>query len=215
MEIVKYRKRNHKQIIRYCTSALKGGKVVAYPTDTSYGLAVDASNLKAIKKLYRVKERSLRQPVHIIVPSVAYAKKTVKWDALALKLAKKFWPGPLTLVLRLKAKRVGLRMLSAQTNYLGVRMPRNKIALDLTKHLKKPITTTSANPSSRTGGVDSYQAGEVLKQFKNKKYKPDIVIDAGKLPMRKPSTMVKIVNYQAVIIRQGSITKKQIFNLTH
>ena len=146
MIVIDYETKNHKQIIKYCVSALKRGKVIAYPTDTSYGLAVDVGNTKAIKRLYKVKERLSTQPVHVALPSVASAKSIVKWNSIASKLAKKFWPGPLTFVLELKTKRLGLKMLSARTGTLGVRMPKNKIATDLAKYLKGAITTPSANP---------------------------------------------------------------------
>jgi L-threonylcarbamoyladenylate synthase len=211
MIIIDYKKKNHKQIITACVHALKQGKVMAYPTDTSYGLAVDATNLKAIKRLYKIKERGFNQPVHVVVPSVTYAKKTAKWNQTAEKLITKFWPGPLTLVLELRSKGQALSVLSAKTDTVGVRYPNNNIALDLAKHFKKPITTTSANPSAHlSGGFDSYSADDVIAQFKSKKYRPDIIINAGKLPKRKPSTLVKINNNQIKILREGAISKKQI-----
>jgi tRNA A37 threonylcarbamoyladenosine synthetase subunit TsaC/SUA5/YrdC len=110
----------------------------------------------------------------------------------------------------LKAKNAGLKKLSAGTGFLGIRHPKNKIALDLAKTLGRPITTTSANPPSGQGGDDSYSVGDIVKQFTNKKYKPDVVINAGKLPKRKPSTVVKIAHNQAKILRIGPISEKRI-----
>src|ERR1051326_7432209 len=107
MIIIDYQKSKHKEIIHACVQALKSGKVIAYPTDTSYGLAVDSNNLAAIKKLYRVKQRQSSKPVHVIVPSMAYGKKITRWNKIADKLIKKFWPGPLTLVLKLKVSAKG------------------------------------------------------------------------------------------------------------
>ena len=213
MIIVRYKKSEHKNIIQACARALKAGKVVAYPTDTSYGLAVNAENTAAIRKLYRVKERSAGQPVHVVVPSVAYAKKIVGWNAVAGRLAKSFWPGPLTMVLGLASRQAGLELLSAKTKSLGVRLPNNKIALDLAKQLGKPITTTSANPSLHlSGGYDSYSAGDVVTQFKEKKHQPDIVIDAGRLSRHKPSTLLKIGHGFMHILRPGPISEKQILS---
>ena len=71
MVILDYKKTHHQQIINSCVHALRLGKVVAYPTDTSYGLAVDATNIKAIKKLYKIKGRDFKKPVHVVVPSAA------------------------------------------------------------------------------------------------------------------------------------------------
>src|SRR5262245_48341256 len=99
MIIFDYQKQHHRQIIAAAVHALRQGKVVAYPTDTSYGLAVDASSALAIKKLYKVKGRNFNKPVHIIPPNIAYAKKLVKWNKQATRLAKRFFPGPLTLIL--------------------------------------------------------------------------------------------------------------------
>jgi len=205
-----YNPKFHKKFIHACAGALKSGKIIAYPTDTSYGLAVDATNIKAIKKLYRVKGRNFNKPVHIIPPSIGYSKNIVRWDKSANRLAKKFLPGPLTLVLPLNTKHLALSTLSAKSGWLGIRMPKNNIALDLAKELGRPITTTSANVS---GGQDCYSSADVLKQFKNQKFRPEVVINFGRLPKRKPSTVVKIQNSQIEILRQGPITSKQIFNV--
>jgi L-threonylcarbamoyladenylate synthase len=86
-------------------------------------------------------------------------------------------------------------------------MPNNKIALDLAKFLKRPITATSANVSGKN---DCYSAHEIISQFQNQKNKPDIIINAGTLPKRKPSTIVKIQNHNVEILREGPISKKQI-----
>jgi len=207
MVIIDYSKEHAREIIISCAHALKKGKVIAYATDTSYGLAVDATNVSAVKKLYRVKGRKFNKPVHIIPPSLEYTKKIVQWNTDALRLAKKYWPGPLTLVLGLRAKGLGYRMLSAKSGFLGIRMPNNKAALALAKHLQKPITATSANISGKN---DCYSAADVIAQFKKSKFKPDIIIDAGKLTRRKPSTVVKIENHRISILRPGQITQKQI-----
>ncbi len=215
MIIIDYEKKYHKKIIHACVAALKQGKVVAYPTDTSYGLAADATNTAAIKKLYKIKERQSTKPVHIVVPSVAYAKTIARWNSAAGKLAKKFWPGALTLVLPVAARRgVPSRQLSAGTNSIGLRMPNNQIAMDLAKFLKQPITATSANPSLHlSGGYDSYSANDIVTQFGNKKFKPDIIIDAGKLPKNKPSTVLRVKDRMVEILRPGPISEKQIIKI--
>ncbi len=214
MITIDYKKSKHKQIIHACVLALKQGKVVAYPTDTSYGLAVDASNIKAVKKLYRIKERDFKKAVHVVVPSKAYAKKISYWNAMAEKLANRFWPGALTLVLssryKVSSKEIQ-NILTAKTGFLGLRMPKNQIALDLAKNLGLPITATSANPSAKlSGGYDSYSAEDVYIQFKDKKYKPDIIINAGKLKKRKPSTLVKLDGVKYEILRLGPVSESEI-----
>jgi L-threonylcarbamoyladenylate synthase len=210
MVIIDYKKQYHKQIIKSCAAALRRGKTVVYPTDTSYGLAVDATNQRAVKNLFRLKGRPAHKPVHVVVPSMAYAKTAVAWGGLAAKLAGKFWPGPITLVLQLKSRKRKLKLLTAGTGYLGLRYPDSEVALDLAKYLKRPITATSANVSGRG---DGYDAGAVIKQFEKSGHKPDVIINAGKLARKKPSTVVKISNQQAEILRPGPISEKEIKNL--
>lgn len=210
MILFKYFKQQHNQIIQASVKALKQGKIIVYPTDTCYGLAVDVSNIKAIKKLYRLKGRNFNKPSSVVVPSVSSAKKIVKWGSLAQKLAKKFWPGAITIVLELRIKNQELRILTAKTNFLGLRLPKNKIALDLAKALNKPITATSANLAGKS---ECYSVDEIVQQFQHQKIKPDIIIDAGKLPFQKPSTLVKLDDAREVsILRLGPITFNQINN---
>lgn len=194
--------------IKKAIQILKQGGTVVYPTDTSYGLAVDATNLKAVKKLYRLKGRNFKKPIHVIIPrSHLHTVPYASINNAARKLIKKFWPGPLTIVLPLKAKGKSWQMLSAGTGTIGIRLPNHKIALDLVKKFGKPITTTSANIS---GGPDCYSIAEVEKQFAKSKIKPDFYLDGGRLPKRKPSTIVSLVGGYVKILREGPISKKQI-----
>lgn len=220
MEVIAYTRAQHKKIIVQCVKALKEGKTVVYPTDTSYGIACDITNARARAKFYKIKERTLKQPVHIIVPSPAWSKKIARWSPAASELAQSFWPGPLTLVLPLKQPNSRLpeylKIISAGTGTVGLRIPNNLIALDLAHMFGKPIPATSANPSAHlSGGYDSYSSVDVIKQFNRQKHKPDIIIDAGKLPKRKPSTMVKVADSEWEILRPGPITKKQIQKKLH
>jgi len=215
MVIIDYKEKFHKQIIVSAVKALKAGNVVAYPTDTCYGLAVDAGNIFAIKKLYKIKGRNFNKPVHVVVPSVAYAKKIARWNGAAGKLSSRFWPGPLTLVFpvgngRDHSLQKTLSILSANTRTIGLRMPKNKIALDLAKYLKRPITATSANLS---GQADCYSADEIIAQFAKQKHKPDIIINAGKLKKRKPSTLVRVFDDTVKILRQGPVAEKEILKI--
>ncbi len=195
---------------------LKTGGIVVYPTDTAYGLAVDATNAKAVTKLYRLKGRDFRKPIHVIVPkhlhTVPYAS-----NKGAERLMKKFWPGPLTIVLPLSEKGKSWKLLSAGTKTIGIRLPNHKLALDLAKKFGKPITATSANVSGQT---TPYSIAEVKKQFKNRNIsakggpasggKPDFYLDGGKLKPTKPSTVVMIRKNHVKILRLGPIKERQI-----
>ena len=196
--------------LKVAVRSLKDGKSVVYPTDTCYGLAVDADNAKAVKGLFLIKGRAARKPVHVIVGSLDQAKKLALFDAKALLLFKKFLPGPLTLVLKMKPKiknRESWKRLSAGTGTLGIRMPDNKIALALARGLGSPITTTSANIS---GKRSAYSIEEVYLQFRVRKLKPDVVINALSLPEVKPSTIVDLTGRNVRILREGPISSNAI-----
>lgn len=203
---------------------LKQGGIVVYPTDTAYGLAVDATNVEAVRKLYKLKGRKFNKPIHVIVPSSTWLNKIVKLDKSSMKLMNAFFPGPLTVVLPLKAKSESWKLLSAGTGTLGIRLPDNKLAIGLVKKFGKPITTTSANLSGKKA---CYSIEEVKKQFRNNiaassgaprrssqcTGEPDFYLDGGKLKRVKPSTIVAISNNHVKIIRQGPISKTQILKI--
>ncbi len=210
MHIVKLTAKNFSSVIKQAAAAIKAGKSVVYPTDTSYGLAVLAGKQAAVRRLYAIKGRSFKKPVHIFVPSTEAARKFVKWNGVAEKLAKTFLPGPLSMALPLKNQvNLSVKKLSAGSGYLGIRIADNKFALKLAKNAG-PITATSANIASEKGGFDSYRAEDVIKQFAGRKYKPDLIIDAGRLKKTKPSTFVKISPGKIEILRRGPITAGQI-----
>ncbi len=192
--------------LRQAIQILKKGGVVVYPTDTAYGLAVDATNLQAVKKLYKLKGRAFQNPIHVIPPNKAWLKKLVKINTPAKKIIDTLMPGPLTLVLPLKASGQAWRMISANTKTLGIRRPKHKIALDLAMYLNKPITTTSANISGKPA---AYSVQEVKKQFQNASLKPDFYINGGKLRKIKPSTVVQVIKH-VKILRPGPVTQKEI-----
>ena len=196
---------------------LKAGGIVVYPTDTAYGLAADAMNPSAVKKLYALKGRDFKKPIHVICPSKYYHTSNdgsvcpVRINQPARKLIKKFWPGPLTIVLPLRAKGKSWQMLSAGTKTLVVRMPNNQTALALVERFGKPITTTSANLAGQSA---CYSVEEVRKQFGSRIYARIYgriyVLDGGKLPKTKPSTIVSLLNGRVRILRVGPISEKQI-----
>ncbi|GAC1574765.1 MAG: hypothetical protein NVS3B9_6800 [Candidatus Doudnabacteria bacterium] len=214
MKILKLTAKNQSEIIDQAVAVLKGGGSVAYPTDTSYGLGVDVSNPKALKKLYQIKERNINQPVHLLVPSVKFAKKLVFWNKVAEKLSVSFWPGPFSMALPIRSSEKYYKKISGREGYLGLRMPKTNFALLLVQSLGKPISATSANPSGKLrGGFDSYSAKDVINQFDKQKYQPDLVIDAGNLKKVSPSTFVIVRNNIVQIRRDGPVSENMIFKV--
>jgi len=192
------------KIIEKAVKIIKNGGVVVYPTDTLYGLGANALDKGAVKRVFEIKGRKFNKPISIAFSSLEQAKKYVKFNYTALKLAKKFLPGPLTLILPLKKKLP--ENLTQGKNEIGIRIPDNKIALELIKKSGVPITATSANLS---GGKDPVTAKEAIKQIGNK---VDLILDAGKCKYSKGSTIVKIAD-EIEIIREGVIPKEKIYSI--
>lgn len=194
----------NKEGIKEAVKILKSGGTVIYPTETSYGLGADATNKKAVKKVFAIKKRDPTKPMTIIVSSLKMAKEYADFNSLSLKLAKQYWPGALTLVLPLKkglAKPI-FAQVKGECKNLGVRLSPNPIALAIVKKLGAPLISTSANLS---GDAPGYQIKDIISQFKDKSNKPDLIIDAGKLPKIDTSTVVKAGDKGVKILRQGPV----------
>ncbi|MFH1837897.1 MAG: L-threonylcarbamoyladenylate synthase [Candidatus Kuenenbacteria bacterium] len=191
------------KLIQKAIEILKSGGIIIYPTDTCYGIGVDATNKQAIKKLINLKGRDFKKPISIIVKNFEMAQKIGDFNFQAKKLFKKYLPGPLTLVIKKKKSIYQLpNILTAGKRKIGTRMPDNKIALELVKKFNKPITTTSANISTKP---ECYSKQEILKQFKKNIKKIDLILDAGKLSKTKPSTIIEVIGNKLKILRQGAI----------
>lgn len=211
MQVLTLNKKTYPEVLRLAVKALKAGKTVVYPTDTSYALGAAVTSAKGIKQVYKVKSRTFRKPIHLLVRDIAAAKKLVYWNSPAQKLARKFLPGPLSLVLPLRSRNKILKKISAASGFLGFRVIKSRFANDLVKRVG-PLTATSANPPvAIASGYESYSASDVIDQFKSRKHKPDIIVDAGILKKIKPSTFVKINKNGAFqILRLGPISAKKI-----
>src|SRR5262249_20870286 len=128
-------------------SLLRAGGVIGFPTDTAYGLGADPFNEKAVAEIFRIKGRSETKPILLLVESLEMAESVVTPNALFHKVARAFWPGPLTLVL--PANPVVTPVITAGTATVGIRWPIARFAMELVGRFGKPITATSANRSGR------------------------------------------------------------------
>src|SRR3990170_3079771 len=163
----------------------KKGGIIAYPTETFYGLGVDPFNETAVKKLFNLKGREADKPISILVKDKKMLAEVAEEIPLsAEKLIKKFWPGPLTIIL--KAKKSIPITLRAGTGTIAVRISSNTITQKLLEAIDSPITTTSANPSGKKSPVT---ASEVMNYFKNK---VDLILDGGVLSGKLGSTIVDV-----------------------
>lgn len=177
---------------------LREGGVVAFPTETFYGLGADARNETAVEQIFRIKGRTFRNPVSVIVANESDVIPLVEEiPAAAQILMKTFWPGPLTLVFR--ASSSVLPRLTAGTGKIGIRVSSHPLARLLAAGLSGPLTATSANLS---GGPECSSADAVIHALGEF---PGAVIDGGETPGGKGSTIVDITVSPPRILREGVI----------
>jgi len=187
--------------LKQAAEVLKNGGVVVIPTDTVYGLAAGAFAAKAQKKVYSLKGRSYSKPLILMPPDVHSLKAIAEISVPADRLIKKFWPGPLTIIL--STTQTG-RMVSGGRQNIGARIPKSKILLSLLKICGFPLFTTSANPS---GKPSAKSGAEAQKYFKGK---VDLIIDCGRCEIGKESTVVDVTHFPGTVVREGCLPKKEI-----
>lgn len=185
--------------IHRALEVLGAGGVVAYPTDTAYGLAVDATNEEAIGKIFVMKKRA-QKPLPVLVESVGMVRRYAVVDERAAKYIAKYWPGPVTFVLPCRQALPTSLTLGLQT--LAMRMVDAPIARAIVRGLGRPITCTSANLS---GAGVLYSGQEVVRHFQQQSVQPDLVLDAGDIPENPPTTIADLSVTPPVILRQGSV----------
>lgn len=190
--------------LKKITKLISDGGVISFPTETLYALAADATNSDAVEKIYQLKIREKRKLLPVLVADIKQASRIAEFDERAHKLAFKFFPGPLTLVLKLKPGSILADNLSQNTNSIAIRIPGNPIALKILQAIGRPIIGTSANISGHEPAIDAY---EVMKYFENK---IDLVVDGGSCIFGVGSTIVDLTGEKVVILRHGAIASKHI-----
>lgn len=201
--IYDFRENINKEEVKSSIKMLKEGKILVVPTDTVYGICSDATNEKAVEKIFRIKNRDKNNPLNILVSSVDMAKKYTKnFNKIAETLANKFWPGALTMVF--EKNDLIPKIVTANKETIGVRIPDNEVTLNIINELSLPIACPSANISGRPSGT---VVEDIKSDFKDN---VDIYIDCGPSKIGIESTIVKINENSVEILRQGKITKEEI-----
>ena len=186
---------------------LREGKLVAFPTETVYGLGGDALNDKAVASIYDAKGRPQFNPLIIHVADIAALDDLVLWNDNARLLAQQFWPGPLTLVLpRKPTARVSL-LASAGLDTLAVRIPSHPVALQLLKAVGRPIAAPSANASGKLSPTTPLHVAESLGD------KVDLILAGGKTQIGVESTVLNLTTARPTLLRPGGVTKEQLEHL--
>lgn len=184
-------------------SVLKNNGVVAFPTDTVYGVAASAFNAQAIELLFTAKGRDFNKSIAVLIGDIAQLPQlTDSFTPSARKLAERFWPGALTLVV---PRHPILPNILSPTPTIGVRMPDHAFARAIL-NAAGPLATTSANLS---GGPNPKTAQDVLQQLDGR---IDLVLDGGSCPGGVPSTVVDCTLVEPQVLRQGAITAQQLLN---
>lgn len=196
-EIIKINPENpEKEKIKKAVKILEKGGLIAFPTETVYGLGADALNVNAVKKIYSVKKRPLNKPLIIHIANKKNVYKFAKnMSSEAKILINKFWSGQLTIVFK-KSKLIPDII---TTDKIAIRMPDNKIALAIIKKFGHPITATSANISKKESCV------EVKDVIKNLSGKIEAIIDGGKSKIGTESTIIDLSKKRVALIREGVI----------
>jgi len=177
---------------------LRDGGIMAFPTDTSYGLGVDPFNEAAVDRLFRLKGRPETKPILLVVDSVPMAESVCRPTTMFHALAQQFWPGPLTLVVPCQPHLP--KNVTAGTQSIGLRWPAAPFAGRLVNRFAKPITATSAN---KTGSPSAINAEEIRSQFDDSL---DVLVDGGSLRFRGGSTLLDITVEPPVLLREGPVS---------
>jgi L-threonylcarbamoyladenylate synthase len=202
-EIVKIDPAHPDQAFSRCRIIVDSGGVIAYPTDTFYGLGADPKNPLAVKKLFEIKSRPADQPILLLISDPAEVKE---WASAvpprAMDLMARYWPGPLTLIF--SATPDVLPELTAYTGAIGLRVPGSEMTRGLLRYLGRALTGTSANrtgwPSPRTAAEAEAAIGCAV----------DLILDGGDTAGGKPSTVVDVKADSVKVLREGAIPARDI-----
>jgi len=203
-QIIKINPRNiTEQPVNGIVQVLKRGGVIGYPTETVYGLGGDATDVNVIRKIQALKGRQSDKPFLVLVSCIEeVVNMTFDPTAEIQLLMEKFWPGPLTLLL--KAKETVPQTIRGNQGCIGVRISSDPVCRLLATRLQKPLVSTSANPSNQP---PARSAGEVEKYFDQK---IDLIVNGGERKSRLMSTILDLSVNPPFLVRQGSIDSKEI-----
>ena len=192
------------EVIRNAAQALARGDLVAFPTETVYGLGANALDARAVAKVFAAKERPRFNPLIVHVPGLAAAERYAVVNDMARILAEAFWPGPLSLVLS-KRPACGIAdLVSAGLDTIALRAPAHPVAQALLAEVKVPIAAPSAN---RSGRISPTTAAHVEAELGDR---PAMILDGGPCPLGIESTVVSVVGAKPALLRPGALPREAI-----
>lgn len=203
MEYIDIKKGYTKKEIKKIAEIIKLGGIAILPTDTVYGIVADAENEEAVKRIYEIKRREQTNPVNILVSNKNMIKQvTNRITEKEEKIIDNFFPGALTIIFE-KNKKIS-EVITANRNTVGIRMPDNKILLELIEYIGRPIVATSCNMASEPV---LQEMQEILKEFKDK---VECIVDGGDNIKGTPSTIIQIEENRLKVLREGPISKQEL-----
>jgi L-threonylcarbamoyladenylate synthase len=203
MRVIRIPGTDEKAALIEAAREIRRGGIVAYPTETFYGLGVSYSDAEALKRLFELKRRPKVKPMPLIIGDApALAAVTSSPDRVTLRIIKAFWPGPLTILFAAKAGLLDL--ITGGSGKVAVRVPGRSFALDLARAVGYPLTATSANIS---GTPPASGPDEVIGYFGDA---VDLLIDGGRTRGGRPSTIIDISEGDIKLVREGVIPYNEI-----
>jgi len=195
-------------IIEIAAGVIQRGGSIVYPTDTVYGLGVNALREYSIKRLFKIKKRPETKPVPIIIRDIEMARKLAFINKKQEKILESVWPGKVTAIL--EKRNIIPDILTSGRKTIGLRIADCEFTRLLMENLEEPITATSANLSGEPSLISS---ADVIKVFNKTHPRPDLILDAGDLPESPASTVLDLTSQNPKITRVGPISKKNLMEM--
>jgi len=192
-----------KEGIKKASQIINEGGIAVFPTDTVYGIGCNPYDINAVKKIYKIKSRDVSKSFPVLVYSKELAEQIAHFNKYTREIVDKFWPGPLTMILKITDDK--LKKSLNLNNKIAIRIPNHKCTLDLLEKCNF-IVGTSANVSGEPSFTNPDECFNKIKEY-------DIFVDGGTITSKGESTIIEIINNEIKIIREGSLSKKEILDL--
>ncbi len=192
------------EAVAEAAECLLAGGLVAFPTETVYGLGADATDDRAVAAIFEAKGRPRFNPLIVHLPDAEVAERYVAFDARARRLAERFWPGPLSLVLPRRADCAVSLLCSAGLESLAVRVPDHPVARDLLRAVGRPLAAPSANPSGAVSPTTAAHVAEGLGA------RVDLILDGGPCRIGLESSVLDLSGEQPVLLRPGGVERESL-----
>ena len=192
-----------KEGIEKASQIISQGGIVVFPTDTVYGIGCNPYNKDAVEKIYKIKSRDFSKPFPVLVYSKEIAERIALFDVFTKKIVERFWPGPLTIILKLTDE--SLKKSLNLTDKIALRVPNHKCTLGLLKKCNL-LVGTSANISGHSSFTNPDECFNNIQKY-------DIFVDGGIITSKLESTIIEIENEEIKIIREGSLSYEEILGL--